>query len=340
MDNYQNDEDRCQYCNALMSRDLLRDHIICHEIENEDNNLQNDNINLNPNLNQNQNDQNYGYSNYGPSQNQIQPGPPRYIEPNNNLDYNNNYNNYNNNDLVNNSHYGPSHEHIQRGPPMYTDSNNNPNIYNNNNNRGNYNPIVGGNLNQNPINNGNDDGILGRIGNSIVDAFTGLRNIGSEIMNVGSNIIYGSNDNQPNYNYNRSRTGPVLVAPPVNSHHPNVIVMPPIVVGERGHVIDINQYRNNLNALNHNNGNNNRINADELNRIMEYLPSSVVDEKKEGNNNECVICLGEYDPGESTTTLPCLHIFHTDCIRSWLESNNHCPVCKFEITLNSIMREH
>ncbi len=296
MNNNQNDEDRCQYCNEMMARDLLRDHIMCHEIENEEKNLQN-NINLNPNLNQNQNNQNYRNSNNVPSQNQIQPGRLGYLNPNNNLDSNNN---------------------------------------NNNNNGSNRN------------NNVNNISLLG----NLIGAFTGLGNIGTDVMNITSslsNIMSSINGYQPNSNINRSRSinnifWPFIVPPPVNNQRPNVVNIPPIVVGERGHALNINQNRHNLNGLNNNNRNHNHnhnhISGDELNRIMELLPSSVLNEKKEGNNNECVICLGEYDLGESITTLPCLHFFHTGCIRSWLESNNNCPVCKYEITLNSIMRDH
>ena len=35
---------------------------------------------------------------------------------------------------------------------------------------------------------------------------------------------------------------------------------------------------------------------------------------------ECSICIGEYLEGESLTTLPCGHEFHTECIHRWLNS--------------------
>ena len=124
--------------------------------------------------------------------------------------------------------------------------------------------------------------------------------------------------------------GPLIT----NNRNPQVIFLPPIIIGERGHVIDINNYRNNMNNRNNN------INPNELNRIMELLPSTILNENKEGENNECVVCLSAFEAGDSITTLPCAHIFHTDCIKSWLESNNCCPICKFEITLNSIVREN
>jgi len=81
----------------------------------------------------------------------------------------------------------------------------------------------------------------------------------------------------------------------------------------------------------------NHIDPQELNQIMEVLPSDVINGRVEGNDTNCVICLGDFQQGESVTTLPCLHRFHTDCIRSWLQTKNDCPVCKHVITLNSIL---
>lgn len=52
------------------------------------------------------------------------------------------------------------------------------------------------------------------------------------------------------------------------------------------------------------------------------------------NNNgypheECSICLMGFTPGESTYQLPCSHIYHKNCIVSWvLHRNGNCPLCK------------
>ena len=45
---------------------------------------------------------------------------------------------------------------------------------------------------------------------------------------------------------------------------------------------------------------------------------------------ECAICLSEPAVGESLTTLPCGHEFHSRCIRTWLEASMDaaCPLCK------------
>ena len=45
----------------------------------------------------------------------------------------------------------------------------------------------------------------------------------------------------------------------------------------------------------------------------------------------CCICLDEINIGAKTVLLPCGHMFHSDCIITWLKKNNTCPMCRFEI---------
>ena len=46
---------------------------------------------------------------------------------------------------------------------------------------------------------------------------------------------------------------------------------------------------------------------------------------------ECAVCMGDFDLGEKKVTLPCTHIFHAGCIRSWLSKNAICPHCRYEV---------
>ncbi len=42
----------------------------------------------------------------------------------------------------------------------------------------------------------------------------------------------------------------------------------------------------------------------------------------------CVICR---DPMQTAKKLPCGHMFHSFCLRTWLESHHNCPTCRREL---------
>ncbi|CAD6235049.1 unnamed protein product [Miscanthus lutarioriparius] len=43
---------------------------------------------------------------------------------------------------------------------------------------------------------------------------------------------------------------------------------------------------------------------------------------------ECAVCLNEFDDNEMLRLLPkCPHVFHPDCIDTWLTSHVTCPIC-------------
>jgi hypothetical protein len=46
---------------------------------------------------------------------------------------------------------------------------------------------------------------------------------------------------------------------------------------------------------------------------------------------ECAICLGVVESGESVYDVPCGHIFHEQCLEEWLNSNANCPACRYNI---------
>ena len=75
--------------------------------------------------------------------------------------------------------------------------------------------------------------------------------------------------------------------------------------------------------------------------IIKFLPIwEIKENKKSENNNKCTVCLYEFKLSEKITALPCLHIFHCDCIKCWLKNELTCPVCKFEVTLSSIIGKY
>lgn len=51
----------------------------------------------------------------------------------------------------------------------------------------------------------------------------------------------------------------------------------------------------------------------------------------EASVRECVICLCPYEAGDVLRTLPCMHMFHRDCVDPWLRRDGSCPICKTDV---------
>ena len=50
--------------------------------------------------------------------------------------------------------------------------------------------------------------------------------------------------------------------------------------------------------------------------------------------NQCAICLASFQEGESLLLLPCheRHVYHCECIETWLKKNRSCPLCMADVT--------
>lgn len=51
------------------------------------------------------------------------------------------------------------------------------------------------------------------------------------------------------------------------------------------------------------------------------------DDNDDEEEKNCPICLEPFEEGNTVKTLPCWHMFHTQCIDKWLRMRNKCPVC-------------
>ena len=58
------------------------------------------------------------------------------------------------------------------------------------------------------------------------------------------------------------------------------------------------------------------------------LRSSAEDED---TTEKCTICLCEFEDGEDVRRLPCMHLFHVQCVDQWLTTNKRCPICRVDI---------
>lgn len=82
------------------------------------------------------------------------------------------------------------------------------------------------------------------------------------------------------------------------------------------------------------------VNIDE---VLKNLPVSKIKERKKAeyskNDEDCSICLGLFEVGDDVSTLPCAHVYHSNCIKNWLKIQNTCPLCKLEITESLVVGE-
>ena len=67
------------------------------------------------------------------------------------------------------------------------------------------------------------------------------------------------------------------------------------------------------------------------NRQKEIQLSSilVINNNKKYDDTLCVICLD--DITDKTVELKCVHIYHYDCIKEWIEVKATCPLCNYKI---------
>lgn len=61
------------------------------------------------------------------------------------------------------------------------------------------------------------------------------------------------------------------------------------------------------------------------------LRKSRFETKKNLEPPTCTVCCEHINIGSKGMFMPCGHIYHPDCLKPWLETNNSCPVCRFEL---------
>lgn len=60
-------------------------------------------------------------------------------------------------------------------------------------------------------------------------------------------------------------------------------------------------------------------------QLLESNFSMASQEDIDKNSDDCAIC---WDVLDSARKLPCGHLFHNSCLRSWLEQDTSCPTCR------------
>ncbi|CAL1413443.1 unnamed protein product [Linum trigynum] len=79
------------------------------------------------------------------------------------------------------------------------------------------------------------------------------------------------------------------------------------------------------------NGNNNNGMVPAAPEALAKL-AAVEAESVAGRGESCSICLDELGGGGgAAAAMPCKHVFHEQCIVSWLKRSHYCPICRFEM---------
>ena len=298
----------CEICNKMIDEKDKADHILCHNLEKEQ---QNEMIN---NGNNDINDL-YGYSQkeieeQRKIERQIERNKKKNIRENNNnhnLNNNNNttrreLNNRNNNLNIrntNNIHIRPSNINNLNNRRINSNNNINRNFQINRNNQINRGPIIS--IRQSGPN-----------GNRITTHIYQDTEIPSEI-NYLSSLNRRINNNNANNIFRNFHS---------RRHGNNIF----------------NQFENMFEEM-LNNGPHPRPTDKEL--FNEFPETKIEDVNKlDPEKKNCVICLEDFKSGEKATLLPCVHLFHKNCIKSWLKSKNMCPICKFELTRDNINKQN
>ncbi|XP_036286314.1 E3 ubiquitin-protein ligase synoviolin isoform X4 [Pipistrellus kuhlii] len=69
-------------------------------------------------------------------------------------------------------------------------------------------------------------------------------------------------------------------------------------------------------------------------RNMNTLYPDATPEELQAMDNVCIICREEMVTGAKK--LPCNHIFHTSCLRSWFQRQQTCPTCRMDVLRASL----
>jgi hypothetical protein len=62
---------------------------------------------------------------------------------------------------------------------------------------------------------------------------------------------------------------------------------------------------------------------------LDNLPRRTVNA---GEDIQCAVCLSDCTEGQNVISLRCNHSFHVNCITSWLQRRNTCPICRLPIS--------
>jgi hypothetical protein len=63
----------------------------------------------------------------------------------------------------------------------------------------------------------------------------------------------------------------------------------------------------------------------------EYYKTKHFAIKNQNHNKHCIICLENYKYHDKVAFMNCQHKYHSNCLKTWLNVNPSCPICRKDI---------
>ena len=216
---------------------------------------------------------------------------------------------------------------IERQIQLNNRNNQQHHIQNNNQRQNNNNGNLGRNENIgiNMINNN-----LSNLRNAIQNNNVQINRPNSHSNNTHNNLIQNQiqNINRMMMNHNNMNNHAPIHHRPQNLNN---------LIGNNRFVVIIgNNFHHNHNHRNHFPESRHEHPTDK--QILNQLPETKIEDvnKLDSEKKNCVICLEDFKNGDKAVLLPCIHMFHTKCIKNWLKTQNSCPICKFKLTAQNM----
>lgn len=73
---------------------------------------------------------------------------------------------------------------------------------------------------------------------------------------------------------------------------------------------------------------------------IESMPIVVIGDDLVCSELHCAVCTELFEFGAEAREMPCKHLYHYDCILPWLSIRNSCPVCRYELPIESSQAEN
>lgn len=61
---------------------------------------------------------------------------------------------------------------------------------------------------------------------------------------------------------------------------------------------------------------------------LRKIPTMCITKAEVESQDRCTICCTNYSEGDVVNKLPCNHLYHRECVTTWLKSNGTCPNCR------------